>query len=95
MYDLMQSQREAVRPYGLNRTEDLLARLERLAGGPITDDRSSRGDRRSPIGGAGASATCWSVGAEGGVSGATRHPGHRGRLLHAPGSATPRRWRGS
>jgi benzoyl-CoA reductase/2-hydroxyglutaryl-CoA dehydratase subunit BcrC/BadD/HgdB len=39
MYDLMQSQRAAVRAYGQNRTEDLLARLERLAGGRITDDQ--------------------------------------------------------
>jgi len=38
MYDLMQSQRAAVRPYGLSRTHDLLARLERLAGRPIEDD---------------------------------------------------------
>jgi benzoyl-CoA reductase/2-hydroxyglutaryl-CoA dehydratase subunit BcrC/BadD/HgdB len=38
MYDLMQSQRAAVRPYGLNRTFDLLARLERLAGRSISDD---------------------------------------------------------
>lgn len=38
MYDLMQSQRDAVRPYGLGRTRDLLARLERLAGRPISDD---------------------------------------------------------
>jgi hypothetical protein len=37
MYDLMQSQRPAVRPYGLNRTSDLLARLERLAERPISD----------------------------------------------------------
>jgi benzoyl-CoA reductase/2-hydroxyglutaryl-CoA dehydratase subunit BcrC/BadD/HgdB len=39
MYDLMQSQRPAVRAYGQNRTADLLARLERLAGAPITDDQ--------------------------------------------------------
>lgn len=39
MYDLMQSQRAAVRAYGQNRTEDLLGRLERLAGGRIADDR--------------------------------------------------------
>jgi benzoyl-CoA reductase/2-hydroxyglutaryl-CoA dehydratase subunit BcrC/BadD/HgdB len=39
MYDLMQSQRAAVRAYGQNRTDDLLARLERLAGAPITDDQ--------------------------------------------------------
>jgi len=38
MYDLMQSQRTAVRPYGLGRTRELLARLERLAGRPISDD---------------------------------------------------------
>jgi benzoyl-CoA reductase/2-hydroxyglutaryl-CoA dehydratase subunit BcrC/BadD/HgdB len=45
MYDLMQSQRAAVRSYGLNRTEDLLARLGRLAGRSITDD-----DLRAAIG---------------------------------------------
>jgi len=45
LYDLMQSQREAVRPYGLNRTHDLLARLERLAGRSISDD-----DLRAAIG---------------------------------------------
>jgi benzoyl-CoA reductase/2-hydroxyglutaryl-CoA dehydratase subunit BcrC/BadD/HgdB len=38
MYDLMQSQRAAVRAYGQNRTADLLARLERLAGRSISDD---------------------------------------------------------
>jgi benzoyl-CoA reductase/2-hydroxyglutaryl-CoA dehydratase subunit BcrC/BadD/HgdB len=38
MYDLMQSQRAAVRAYGQNRTDDLLARLARLAGRPISDD---------------------------------------------------------
>jgi benzoyl-CoA reductase/2-hydroxyglutaryl-CoA dehydratase subunit BcrC/BadD/HgdB len=38
MYDLMQSQRAAVRAYGQNRTDDLLARLERLIGAPVTDD---------------------------------------------------------
>lgn len=39
MYDLMQSQRAAVRSYGVNRTADLLARLERLAGGPLSEDQ--------------------------------------------------------
>jgi hypothetical protein len=38
MYDLMQSQRPAVRPYGVNQTEQLRARLERLAGRTISDD---------------------------------------------------------
>jgi benzoyl-CoA reductase/2-hydroxyglutaryl-CoA dehydratase subunit BcrC/BadD/HgdB len=39
MYDLMQSQRTAVRPYGMDRTVDLMARLERLAGSPLSEDR--------------------------------------------------------
>jgi benzoyl-CoA reductase/2-hydroxyglutaryl-CoA dehydratase subunit BcrC/BadD/HgdB len=38
MYDLMQSQRPAVRPYGIGRTEELRAALARLAGAPISDD---------------------------------------------------------
>ena len=38
MYDLMQSQRAAVRPYGQDQTGRLLTRLERLAGRPISDD---------------------------------------------------------
>lgn len=38
MYDLMQSQRPAVRPYGIGRTEDLKEALARLAGAPISDD---------------------------------------------------------
>jgi benzoyl-CoA reductase/2-hydroxyglutaryl-CoA dehydratase subunit BcrC/BadD/HgdB len=38
MYDLMQSQRAAVRPYGLGQTEALRDRLARLAGHPLSDD---------------------------------------------------------
>jgi benzoyl-CoA reductase/2-hydroxyglutaryl-CoA dehydratase subunit BcrC/BadD/HgdB len=38
MYDLMQSQRPAVRPYGIGRTEELKEALARLAGAPISDD---------------------------------------------------------
>jgi benzoyl-CoA reductase/2-hydroxyglutaryl-CoA dehydratase subunit BcrC/BadD/HgdB len=38
MYDLMQSQRDAVRPYGLGRTEALRDRLARLAGRALSDD---------------------------------------------------------
>ena len=37
MYDLMQSQREAVRAYNWGRTRALLERLERVAGAPIAD----------------------------------------------------------